>query len=204
MVATTSLSDQLRHSVNNPLSTSRFDFPAVLDDVLSSVGLCVEDTGGKVQFYGGADPLIPSPFFFASAAAVVLAAKGVAASALWRERGGSDQNIAIDVRKAFQRFSGFADGRWEQINGRPPSYKWNANNPFVAVPFFRPTRDGRHVIALNIYPGLHQKALTLLDCADNPTSIHAAIAKWDADELENAAADAGIIIAKVRSTEEFF
>src|SRR4029079_13711982 len=31
-----------------------------------------------------------------------------------------------------------------------------------------------------------------------------AIAKWDADELEQAAADAGVIIAKVRSTEEFF
>src|SRR5215471_4827532 len=138
----TNLTDQVMRAVNNPLTTSDFDFAAVLDEVLNGVGLSVENAGGQVHFYGGADPLIPSPFFFASAAAVALAAKGVAASALWRERGGSDQNIAIDVRKAFQRFSGFADGRWEQINGRPPSYKWNANNPFVAVPFFRPTRDG--------------------------------------------------------------
>src|SRR3954469_3910733 len=77
------------------------------------------------SFYGGAAPLIDSPFLFASAAAVALGAKGVAASAIWRERGGSDQDIAIDIRKAFQRFSGFADGRWELVNGRPPSPKWN-------------------------------------------------------------------------------
>jgi hypothetical protein len=60
------------------------------------------------------------------------------------------------------------------------------------------------VIALNVYPGLHQKALTLLDCADNHKSINEAIARWDADELEEAAGDAGLVIAKVRSTEEFF
>src|SRR5262249_15587843 len=76
-------------------------------------------------------------------------------------------------------------------------------NPFVAVPFFRATRDGRHVIALNIYPGLHQKALNLLDCADNGRAINEAIARWNADELETAAAEAGIVLAKVRSTEEF-
>jgi len=195
------LTDQIRHSVNNPLTSTDFDFTAVLDDVLSTVGLSVKDTGGDVRFYGGADPLIASPFVFASAAAVALGAKGVAASAIWRERGGADQDI--DIRRAFQRFSGFGDGRWEQVNGRPPSLKWNKYNPFLEIPFFRATRDGRHVIALNVYPGLHQKALTFLDCADNNQSINEAIAKQNAYELEEAAADAGIVIAKVRSTEEF-
>jgi crotonobetainyl-CoA:carnitine CoA-transferase CaiB-like acyl-CoA transferase len=197
------LTDQLKHSVNNPLTDQDFDFTAVLDDVLTTVGLSVEDAGGQVRFYGGSDPLIASPFFFASAAAVALAAKGVAASAIWRERGGADQNIAIDVRKAFRRFSGFMDGRWELINGRPPSLKWNKYNPFTDVPFFRATRDRRHVIALNVYPGLHNKALNFLNCADNSPAINEAIARWDADALEAAAADAGIVIAKVRSTEEF-
>jgi len=198
------LTNQIRHSVNNPLTTTDFNFAAALDDVLSTTGFNVTDAGGRVHFYGGADPLIDSPFLFASAAAVALAAKGVAASVIWRKRGGEDQDIAIDVRKAFQRFSGFGDGRWEQVNGRPPSLKWNKYNPFGTVPFFRPTRDGRNVIALNVYPELHQRALTLLDCADNDKSINEAIARWDADDLEEASADAGIVIAKVRSTEEFF
>ena len=30
-----SLTDQIRHSVNNPLTSTDFDFTAVLDDVLS-------------------------------------------------------------------------------------------------------------------------------------------------------------------------
>src|SRR5262249_35434271 len=94
------LTDQLKHAVSNPLTTPDFDFAAVLDDVLNGVGLSVENAGRQVHFYGGRDPLIASPFFFASAAAVALAAKGVAASAIWRERGGADQTIAIDVRKA--------------------------------------------------------------------------------------------------------
>ncbi|MFC9352859.1 CoA transferase [Arthrobacter sp. NPDC057013] len=201
--AVSGLTDRLRHSINNPLTSTDFDFAAVLDDVLATVGLSVKDAGGNVRFYGGADPLIASPFQFGAAAAVALGAKGVAASAVWRDRGGGDQDIAIDVRKAFQRFSGFADGRWEKINGRPPSVKGNKYNPFGELPFFRATRDGRHVVALNVYPGLHQKALTLLDCADNGKAVNEAIANRDADELEEAAAAAGIIIAKVRSTEEF-
>jgi crotonobetainyl-CoA:carnitine CoA-transferase CaiB-like acyl-CoA transferase len=59
------------------------------------------------------------------------------------------------------------------------------------------------VVALNVYPGLHQKALNLLGCADNDQAINEAIAQWNADDLEAAAAEAGLVIAKVRSAEEF-
>ena len=100
------LTDQIRHSVNNPLTSTDFDFTAVLDDVLSTVGLSVTDAGGNVRFYGGADPLIASPFLFASASAVALGAKGVAASAIWRERGGA---IRISPSTFGGRFSGSPD-----------------------------------------------------------------------------------------------
>jgi crotonobetainyl-CoA:carnitine CoA-transferase CaiB-like acyl-CoA transferase len=202
--AISGLTDKIRHAVDHPLTTTDFDYDAVLDEVLSTVGMNVKDAGGTVRISGGADPLIASPFLFAAASAVALGAKGVAASAIWRDRGGDDQDISIDPRRAFQRFAGFATGRWNLINGRPPSNKFFKYNPFTDLPFFRATRDGRHVVALNIYPGLHQKALKLLDCADDSRSINEAIAQWDADELEEAGAAAGVIIAKVRSTEEFF
>jgi crotonobetainyl-CoA:carnitine CoA-transferase CaiB-like acyl-CoA transferase len=199
---TCSLSDTLKQSIATPLTSDDFDFAARVNDVLSTVGLSTADSGGAISFYGK-DPLIPSVLRFASAAAVTLAAKAVAASAIWQDRGGTEQDIAIDARKAMRRFSGFFEGRWETINGRPPSLKWNTTNPFFAPPFFRPTRDGRHVVALNIYPGLHSKALNLLKCSDNPDSVNAAIAQWTADDLEQAAANAGIVIAKVRSLPEF-
>src|SRR6185503_333670 len=82
--AMSGLTDRIRHSVDNPLTSTDFDFSAVLDDALSAAGLSVTDAGGSVRFYGGADPLIPSPFRFASASAVALGAKAVAASAIWR------------------------------------------------------------------------------------------------------------------------
>lgn len=198
------LTDRIRRSVADPLTTADVDLAAILDDVLGAAGLDVADAGGKVRFYGGTDPLVASPFRFAGAAAVGLAAKAVAASAIWRDRGGADQDIAVDPRKAFQRFSAFMDGSWEQVNGRAPALKWNRDNPFGTVPFFRRTRDGRHVIALNIYPELRHRALRFLGCTDDSAAVDAAVAQWDADDLEQAAADAGLVLAKVRSPEEFF
>lgn len=199
---TPALTNALRQSLATPVTSDAFDFAATVNDVLSTTGLSTADAGGRLSVYGK-DPLIPSVFRFAAASAVTLAAKAVAASAIWRDRGGKDQDIAIDARKAMRRFSGFFEGRWETINGRPPSLKWNRTNPFFAQPFFHRTKDGRHVVALNIYPGLHSKALGLLKCNDSPDSLNAAIAQWNADELEQAAADAGIVIAKVRSLPEF-
>lgn len=199
---TKTLSDALTQSIATPVTSDDFDFAKHVDDVLATAGLSAADAGGALRFYGK-DPLIPSVFRFASAAAVTLGAKAVAASAIWRGRGGKGQDISIDARKAFRRFSGFFEGRWETVNGRPPSLKWNGTNPFFAPPFFRPTKDGRHVVALNIYPGLHTKALNLLKCSDSTEAVSAAIAQWNADDLEQAAAEAGIVIAKVRSVAEF-
>jgi hypothetical protein len=53
-------------------------------------------------------------------AAIGLAARSVALSALWKEATGEGQDIAVDVRKALRRFAGFFEGKWETINGRPP------------------------------------------------------------------------------------
>lgn len=195
--------EQLRHAVENPISSDDFDFEAHLAAVLREAGFQPDDCGGAVTFSSGADPLVPGRFRFGSAAALALAGKGVAASAIWRDRGGEPQDITIDVRKAFRRFAGFADGRWELINGRQPSLKWLKRSAFIDLPFFRRTKDGRSVVALNVYPGLRSKALDLLGCPDSSAAVNAAIANWNADDLEQAAAEAGIVVAKVRSLEEF-
>jgi hypothetical protein len=76
-------------------------------------------------------------------------------------------------------------------------------NPFLELPLFRETRDGRHVIALNIYPKSGARALSFLRCGVSVESLNNAILQWKADELENAAAEAGLIFAKVRTFEEF-
>ena len=91
---------------------------------------------------------------FGTLAAVGLAARSVALAALWRHATGEGQDISVDVRKALRRFCGFFEGKWETINGRPPSPGGYAVSPFLKMgdAFFRETRDGRHVVALDIYP----------------------------------------------------
>jgi crotonobetainyl-CoA:carnitine CoA-transferase CaiB-like acyl-CoA transferase len=197
-----SLTERLTSRLANPVSSPEFDLLATTNEVLSDVELTTSDSGGRLSFYGQ-DPILPSPHRFGTMAAVGLAAKAVAVAALWRARTGEAQDIHVDVRKALRRFCGFFEGKWETVNGRGPSPRGFADNPFLHTPMFRKTRDGRHVIALNFYPKIKTAALKFLRCTDSLEPIENAILQWRADELEDAAAEAGLVLAMVRTTEEF-
>ena len=69
--------------------------------------------------------------------------------------------------------------------------------------FFRETRDGRYVVALDIYPQLLMRTLDFLRCSPSTESINNAIRKWNAVELEQAAAAEGLVLAMIRTNEEF-
>jgi crotonobetainyl-CoA:carnitine CoA-transferase CaiB-like acyl-CoA transferase len=195
------LTETLRSKLGNPERSSNFDLHGGVNQVLKDVGMSTADGGGKLTFYGR-DPIIPSPVRFGTMAAIGLAAKAVAVAALWQLRTGEGQDIAVDVRKALQRFAGFFDRKWETINGRPPAFE-DPLNPFIDTSLFRETRDGRYVVALNIYPKLAARALSILRCGASPESVRNAILQWGAEDLENAAADAGLPIAMVRTFEDF-
>ena len=196
------LTDKILSTLGNPETSSDSDLHGAVNDVLKDVGLSTADSGGKLTFYGR-DPIIPSPLRFGSMAAIGLAAKAVAVAAIWQSRTGEGQDIAVDVRKALRRFAGFFDLKWETINGRPPVLGDDPLNPFFELPLFRETKDGRHIVALNIYPKLAARTLRLLDCAANAEAVQNAIRQWPADDLEEAGAEAGVVMAKVRTFDEF-
>src|SRR5215467_13219929 len=196
------LTETLLSKLGNPERSSDIDLHAATNQVLKDVGMSAADSGGKISFYGR-DPIIPSPHRFGSMAAIGLAAKAVAVAALWRHRTGEEQDIAVDVRKAFRRFCGFFDLKWETINGRPPVILGDPLNPFSALPLLYETQDGRHVVPLNLYPKLAARTLSLLKCGASNEAVQSAIRQWRADDLENAGAEAGIVMAKVRTFEEF-
>jgi crotonobetainyl-CoA:carnitine CoA-transferase CaiB-like acyl-CoA transferase len=200
--STDPLTKALEHQLSHPATSPDFDLHRGVNEVLADVGMTTADSGGKLTFYG-ADPIIPTPFRFGTMAAIGMAARSVALAALWRQATGEGQDIALDVRKAFRRFCGFFDLKWETINGRPPSGGSLITSPFFDIPFFRETRDGRHVIALDFYPALRARTLNFLRCSENSESINNAIRKWNAVELEDAAAAAGLVLAMVRTNEEF-
>jgi crotonobetainyl-CoA:carnitine CoA-transferase CaiB-like acyl-CoA transferase len=196
------LTETIQSKLSNPERSSDINLDGALNDVLKDVGMSAVDGGGELTFYGR-DPIIPSPHRFGSMAAIGLAAKAVAVAALWRHRTGEGQDIAVDVRKALRRFCGFFELKWETINGRPPAVLENPLNPFIDRNLFHETRDGRHVVAINIYPELAARALSLLRCGASAVSVRNAILQWGADDLENAAAEAGLPFAKVRTFDEF-
>lgn len=197
-----SLTDTLQTKLQNPETSPEFDFDNAVNQVLADVGLTSADSGGKLVFQG-LDPIIPSRIRFGASAALALAAKSVAVAALWRLRTGEGQDISVDVRKSLRRFCGFFEGKWETINGRGPSPGQFAGSPFLSLPLFRETRDGRYVVPLDFYPKLRANTLRFLRCSESNESINNAVLQWRAEELEAAAAEAGIVLAMVRTNEEF-
>src|SRR6266403_2255173 len=202
--ATDRLTEALEQKLSHPARSPETDLHQCVNDVLADVDMTADDSGGELSFYGQ-DPILPSPVRFGTMAAVGLAARSVAVAALWRQTTGEGQNISVDVRKALRRFCGFFDGKWETVNGRPPSPGGYAVSPFLKMgdAFFRETRDGRYVVALDIYPQLLVRTLDFLRCSPSTESINNAILKWDAAELDQAAAAEGLVLAMVRPNEEF-
>src|SRR5258707_1606918 len=198
------LTKSLESKLSAPALSPDFDLHAETNEVLKDIGLTTADAGGNLTFYGR-DPILPSPIRFGTLAAVGLAARSVALAALWRQATGQGQDISVDVRKALRRFAGFFEGKWETINGRPPSPGGYAVSPFLKMgdAFFRETRDGRYVVALDIYPQLLVRTLDFLRCSPSTESINKAILNWDAMELEQAAAAERLGVPMLRTYEEF-
>src|SRR6201993_394409 len=198
------LTEALENRLSHPATSPDFDLKKGVNEVLADVGMTSDDCGGELSFYGS-DPILPSPLRFGTMAAIGLAARSVGVAALWRQATGEGQNISVDVRKALRRFCGFFEGKWETVNGRPPSPGGYAFSPFLKMgdAFFRETRDGRYVVALDIYPQLLVRTLDFLRCSPSTESINNAIRKWDAVELEQAAAAEGLVLAMIRTNEEF-
>src|SRR5438067_8819063 len=158
--ATDRLTEALEQKLSHPATSPDIDLHQCVNDVLADIDMTTDDSGGKLSFYGQ-DPILPSPIRFGTLAAVGLAARSVAVAALWRQATGQGQDISVDVRKALRRFAGFFEGKWETINGRLPSPGGYAVSPFLKMvdAFVCETRDGRYVLALDIYPQLLVRTL---------------------------------------------
>ncbi|MFC5724234.1 CoA transferase [Streptomyces gamaensis] len=196
----TTLTDRIEAALDHPVtdeSADDFDIHAALDDVLGGVGLSAQDAGGTVTFTG-ADPVVPSALRLAAAPALGLTAKSVALARLWQHRGGPGQDVTMDLRKAPHRLCPFYDAKWEKLGGYPLVAP---DDPF-ALSFYR-AGDGRWVMPLNVYPALKSRALKLLGTPDDAQAIANAIARWSGAELEQAGADAGIVMPMLRGTREF-
>lgn len=179
-------------------SDEGFDVYDELEKVLGEVGLSARDAGGKISFYG-ADPIVNSTIRLGAGAAVGLMAKSVAAAHIYRLRGGKGQDLHVDLAKALERL-GVSYKMLERINGYPVDM--SDINLYTLIGFYK-TKDNRFVIPSNIYPKLRDRMQDMLQCGNSPQSVAAAIAQRQADDLEQAGEENGLVMGMVRSLQEF-
>jgi crotonobetainyl-CoA:carnitine CoA-transferase CaiB-like acyl-CoA transferase len=197
---TPTLTDRIHRAVAAPATDGAgFDVHAELSEVLAGIGLSTRDTGGTITFRG-ADPIVPSTLRLGAAAGLGLVAKSAAVAALWRDRTGAGQDIEMDLRVAPHRLCPFYDRRWELLGGYPAATPSMANQAY-GFSFYR-TADDRWTMPLNPYPGIRAAAQKLLGAPEDPEAVTAAVARWQARDLEEAGAAAGIVMPMLRTVDE--
>ncbi len=142
----------------------------------------------------GSDPVLPSSFAIGTAAQASIAAAALAAAALGQARNGVQQRVAVDMSHAALECTGH-----HSVNGHTPevwdklSGLYRCSDGWVRVHAnFAHHRDGAlHVLGLP--PG----------AATERAQVDAALATWTALDFEQACADANLVVAAVRSFDEW-
>jgi crotonobetainyl-CoA:carnitine CoA-transferase CaiB-like acyl-CoA transferase len=147
-------------------------------------------------------PALPTRFAADQAAAAALAAGGAIASDLWRLRAGERQTVSVSTREAAIGLVSFLHQDFADEERAPARPELRAHHVTHANGFM-PTRDGRVVFLHPSFPTSVPRMMRLLGCPDEREAILATVARWDAPDLENAIAEAGVCGAMVRSPEEW-
>jgi crotonobetainyl-CoA:carnitine CoA-transferase CaiB-like acyl-CoA transferase len=142
----------------------------------------------------GSEPALPSSFRVGAAAQASIAAATLAAAELWRLRTGKRQHVSVDKRHAAIEFR---SERYLQVDGKSPSEPWDR----IARTYR--CGDGRWVRLHTNFPHHRDGVLKLLGCAYDRDAVAAALAGWKAEAFEQAAADAGLVVAMMRSPAEW-
>ena len=190
---------------DTPKVSAGFDINAEFRSVMHDLGLSPEDTGGTITFVGE-DPIFPSVHRLGACISIPIMAGAAGIADIWRQRTGRGQDLTLDLRKAIHGINPMYKSM-PTINGYPyqlpygidPSYQ--IANPMV-FDFYR-TRDGRFFLPTGAYPRMFSSMANFLKCAPNKESLAEAVSKWDSEELDEAAAAAGVVFAIVRTPEEW-
>ncbi|WP_066409123.1 CoA transferase [Bordetella ansorpii] len=138
----------------------------------------------------GREPALPSSFAVGTAAQASIAAAALAAAEVWHLRGKGRQRVGVDLVRAAQecrshfKLDGVTPSIWDKISG---TYRCGDGNWVRIHANFAHHRDG---------------ALALLGCptgeGTSREDVERALAGWNSFEVEQAAADAGILVAAMR------
>lgn len=168
---------------------------AILDDLLTLIGISQQDTGGTIQILGE-EPLVASPHRIATASATALAAQGAAIATIWKMCGGRGQSVTVDIRDALHGLHTIDYLFQERHRVEHHVLKEPTVN------FYR-AGDGRWLFFTGSYPHLRNGILDVLGCPNSAKAIANATARWHAADLEEALAQRGLAGAMVRTRDEW-
>ncbi|NKI70453.1 CoA transferase [Collimonas pratensis] len=137
---------------------------------------------------------LSSQFPVGALASAVIGAQALAAAEFWRLRGGSRQTVAVDQRHALAIFR---SERYLLIDGKPPADPWSP------IAGYYQAGDGRWIQLHTNFPHHRDGVLRVLQCADNRAAVAAAIAGWQATELDARLAQEGMCAVLIRSSDEW-
>ena len=183
-------------SLANPISgsaaSSAPDVKAVLAALWRDAGFA-EAALGDAELTG-AEPVLPSSFAVGAAAQATIAASALAAAEIWRLRTGRRQRVAVDMRRAAIEFR---SEHYLSVDGAPPEEIWDDISGLYRC------GDGRWVRLHTVLPHHRAGLIKLLGCAEDKASVQRALDKWQAETLETAAAEAGLVVSASRSLAEW-
>jgi crotonobetainyl-CoA:carnitine CoA-transferase CaiB-like acyl-CoA transferase len=153
-----------------------------------------DDTALQQVALTGAEPVLPSSFAVGTAAQASIAAAALAAGELWRLRTGRRQRVAVDMRAAAIEFR---SERYLRVNGKPPAEYHDG-----IAGLYR-CGDGRWVRLHTNLPHHCSGLLALLGCEHDRGAVQRTLEKWRGEALEDAAAEAGLVVTACRSFAEW-
>ena len=144
----------------------------------------------------GSEPVLPSRFALSETAASTLAAIGISVADIWRTRTGEGQTVSVNIRHAAAALNSFLFNR---LDGQPPVTR-DRSVPRGVTGIY-PTKDNRFFHTHGSFNPAGMCAA--VGCEPDPSKLPAAVAGWDALELEQRLDHEGHCGAMVRSRDEW-
>ncbi|MGI4940626.1 MAG: CoA transferase, partial [Janthinobacterium lividum] len=172
-----------------------------LDELLRLRGAAPPASEVTIQ---GEDPFFRSPFRVGETVGAALAAVGVAANDLWELRTGRRQQVHVSVPEAAATLrTGDYTRRQDEAGAWRPIPIPTAMAHMLTVTQPWRTRDHRWFLPHLNLPHLAARVLGVLGCESTPEAVAAAVARWDADALEEAIAAARACGGTIRTAQEW-
>lgn len=131
--------------------------------------------------------VLPTRLPIGPLATAALGASGLAAATLWQQRGGSPQQVGIDMRAATL---GMTTATYLRVDGKPVK-SWDP------ITGYYPVRDGWAYLHGN-FPHLRDGLLDLFAVPNDANALRKALTGWSATEVENAVGARGLCGVMVR------